>query len=118
MHYRSAGIALSTGDSDVVPTITVSDADVTSKMEHEQHDDTPTPVGAMPAGVAPAIPDWYKVGWRQVGGIDTEPIAAGEAKDLSVLQIFLGEQFYGEWYWNAALIVFVSFIWFYHFVLI
>ena len=93
-----------------MPTITVSDADVTSKIEHEQRDDTPAPVGAMPAGVAPAIPDWYKVGWRQVGGIDTEPLAAGEAKDLSVLQIFLGEQFYGEWYWNAALIVFVSFI--------
>lgn len=107
--YCLIGIALDTGNSGVVPTITVSDADATSKKEHEEHDDTPAPVGAMPAGVAPAIPDWYKVGWRQVGGIDAEPLAAGEARELSVLQMFLGEQFYGEWYWNATLIVFVSF---------
>ena len=112
--YGRIGIVLDTGNSGVVPTITVSDADVTSKKEHEQHDDAPAPVGSMPAGVAPAIPDWYRVGWRQVGGIDAEPLTVGEAKDLSVLQMFLGEQFYGEWYWNAALIVFVSLIRFYH----
>lgn len=79
-------------------------------MEHEQQadgDDTPVPIGGLPAGLAPAIPDWYKVGWRQVGGIDAEPLTEGEQKDRGVLEEFLGEQFYGDWYYNAALVIFV-----------
>ena len=62
----------------------------------------------MPAGLAPEIPDWYKVGWRDVSGVDIPPAAEGDAKDKEILNLFINEQFYGEWYHNAALIVVVS----------
>jgi Ca2+-dependent lipid-binding protein len=61
----------------------------------------------MPDGPAPTIPDWYKVGWRSVGGIDNE-LPEGEAKELSLLETFVDEQYYGDWYHNAALVFFVS----------
>lgn len=68
----------------------------------------PEAPGAMPNGPAPEIPDWYKLGWRDVSGIDKAPAAAGDEADKEVLTLFLKEQFYGEWYHNAALIVAVS----------
>jgi Ca2+-dependent lipid-binding protein len=106
---------LDTGHSDVIPTITVSDADEVSKEAHAQEaqaaptviDSTPTSPGELPDGAAPAIPNWYKVGWREVGGIDVDPLTAGEQKDRTVLDMFLDEQFYGHWYHNTAIIVFV-----------
>lgn len=64
--------------------------------------------GALPDGVAPPIPDWYKVGWRQASGIDEAPLTEGEEKDKGVLDLFLSEQFYGSWYHNAAVILFVG----------
>jgi hypothetical protein len=106
-------VAVDTGHSNAIPTITVSDADETSKEEHAQttpEETTPSTLispGELPAGLAPAIPDWYKVGWRQVGGIDADPITAGVHKDRSVLDMFLNEQFYGYWYYNAAIVIFV-----------
>lgn len=63
--------------------------------------------GALPNQAPYVIPDWYKVGWRQSSGIDDAPLPEGEQKDLSVLDLFISEQFYGEWYHNAAVIVFV-----------
>ena len=62
----------------------------------------------MPAGPAPEIPDWYKLGWRDVSGIDRPALQEGEEKDKAVLDLFLSEQFYGEWYHNAALVIVVS----------
>lgn len=62
--------------------------------------------GAIPAKPVYEIPDWYKVGWRQASGID-QPVIEGEEKDKSVLAMFLNEQFYGEWYHNAGIIIFV-----------
>ena len=90
----------------------MSDADATSEEEHAHTPDvdaTPSiSPGELPAGPAPAIPEWYKVGWRQVGGIDADPLTAGEQKDRTVLDMFLGEQFYGYWYYNAGIIFFVG----------
>ena len=63
--------------------------------------------GAFPAKAAPTIPEWYKVGWRQTVGIDKPPLPEGEEKDNGVLHMFLAEQYYGEWYHNAAIIIFV-----------
>lgn len=57
--------------------------------------------------VAPyVIPDWYKVGWRAVGGIDS-PELQGDIKDATILSTFLKEQYYGDWYHNAGLVFFV-----------
>ncbi|KAF9229629.1 tricalbin [Gyrodon lividus] len=111
-------VAIDTGSDGVVPTITVEDADKVTKEEQEQDkSSTPPPEapptssapGAFPSGPAPAIPDWYKVGWRAVANIDAPPLEEGEEKDKSILQLYLNEQFYGDWYHNAALIVFAVF---------
>lgn len=101
-----AEVAVDTGHSNVVPTITVEDVDkLAAAQEPASAHQAPMPPGAMPAGPAPAIPDWYKIGWREVGGIDQPTVTEGEAKDKTVLDAFLKEQFYGDWYHNAALIV-------------
>lgn len=98
-----------------MPTIVVEDTDVgqstvtaEGRGEIVQEDNISQPPGAMPSGPAPAIPDWYKVGWRAVSGIDAPPPAEGEELDKGVLDLFLAEQYYGAWYHNAALIFFVS----------
>jgi hypothetical protein len=96
-------VSVDTGPSDVLPTITVQDVDKESPEDPE----SPSPPGAVGA-TSPAIPDWYKVGWRAVGGIDN-PELEGDEKDHSILATFLHEQYYGEWYFNASLIFFVSF---------
>ncbi|KAG5648236.1 hypothetical protein DXG03_006194 [Asterophora parasitica] len=102
------------GGSNVAPTIQVEDTDSgpsklvasgTDQVVEEVQTDSAIP-GAMPSKPAPAIPDWYRVGWRQTSGIDKPPLPEGEEKDKGVLDIFLSEQFYGAWYHNAGLIVF------------
>jgi hypothetical protein len=107
-------VPIDTGGTGVVPTITVEDADMVTKEEQETSPtsppgtpSTPSPPGALPPGATPAIPDWYKVGWRAVANIDAPPLEEGDEKDKSVLQLYLNEQFYGDWYHNAALIFFV-----------
>ncbi|KAJ6501679.1 C2 domain-containing protein [Mycena vitilis] len=103
-------LTVESGKSNVVPTITVEDADDEKTADaSEDHDDTPQPPGAL-SGPAGAIPDWYKVGWRQALRLDAVPLAEGEdqveqEQDKGVLDMFLGEQFYGSWYHNAAVII-------------
>ncbi|KAK0198528.1 C2 domain-containing protein [Armillaria mellea] len=104
------------GNSAVVPTITVHDADAASEKSKVQaesveqvDEDAEVPPGALPAAAAPSIPDWYRVGWRQVSGIDQPPPREGEEKDKAVLEIFFTDQYYGSWYHNAGVIVFAVF---------
>jgi hypothetical protein len=96
----------------VVPTITVQDIDAerpnTASTSKAVENGAPAIPGELPAQLVPSIPDWYKVGWRQMSGIDNEPVPEGEEKDKGVLDMFLSEQFYGSWYHNAALIIFVG----------
>ena len=97
-------LAVDTGGSDVIPTITIHDVeehpnDVATIAKHSQ---TPGSIDAGPY----VIPDWYKVGWRAVGGVDSLELQ-GEAKDTAILSAFLKEQFYGDWYHNAGLVFFV-----------
>ncbi|KIJ68717.1 hypothetical protein HYDPIDRAFT_81596 [Hydnomerulius pinastri MD-312] len=109
-------VAIDMGSGGVIPTITIEDADRATKEEQEksggsppQAPPAPSAPGAFPSGPAPAIPDWYKVGWRAVANIDAPPLEEGEEKDKSILQLFLSEQYYGDWYHNAALIFFAVF---------
>ncbi|KAF8213474.1 C2 domain-containing protein [Mycena galopus ATCC 62051] len=100
-------LAIETGKSNVVPTITVEDTDG-AKEQDDHHDDTPQPPGAIVAASGP-IPDWYKVGWRHASGIDEAPLTEGQEYDKGVLDMFLSEQYYGTWYHNAAIIIFAVF---------
>ncbi|KAK0208431.1 C2 domain-containing protein [Desarmillaria ectypa] len=109
-------VPIDRGNSTVVPTITVHDADAVSEKPEvtiegvEQVDgDAIVPPGALPAAAAPSIPDWYRVGWRQVSGIDQPPPREGEEKDKAVLETFFTDQYYGSWYHNAGIIVFAVF---------
>jgi hypothetical protein len=79
-----------TAKSNVVPTISVEDAEkVKLSANEEPSQDRPTnPPGAEPAGPAPAIPEWYKVGWRAASGIDRSPLEEGEERDRSILDLF------------------------------
>ena len=124
-----AEVAVDTGKTtpSILPTITIEDADnIPHPNGHSQKTvpdspasptwptdptspDTPEVPGAMPNGPAPEIPDWYKVGWRDVSGVDKPVVKAeGEEKEKELLSLFLSEQFYGEWYHNAAMVVVVS----------
>lgn len=97
-------LAVDSGNSDAIPTITVQDA------EDHADDVAATVQPAKPPGsidVGPyVIPDWYKVGWRATGGLDS-PQLQGDAKDSAILSAFLKEQYYGDWYHNAGLVFFV-----------
>ena len=106
-------MAIDTGHSAVVPTITVEDFDKLEPIQESPDSEEPIEIvapGALPATTLPAIPDWYKVGWRAVGGVDEPGVTEGEVKDKVILDLFLKEQFYGEWYYNAGLIVVVCVI--------
>lgn len=63
--------------------------------------------GSMPTGPAPAIPDWYRVGWRAVSAID-KPLAEGEERERGIIAMFIDDMYYGQWYHNAGIIFFVS----------
>jgi hypothetical protein len=103
-------LAVDTGATSVVPTITISDAE-SEKPTNGEASASPEPEaelpGALPESAAPTIPDWYKVGWRAVGGIDDNVAAEGVARDKFILAQFVDEQYYGDWYHNGALIFFV-----------
>ncbi|KAH8120625.1 tricalbin [Phellopilus nigrolimitatus] len=105
-------VAIASGQGPAMPpTITITDADKEPQPSGVPPESLPpsTVPGALPNGPAPAIPEWYKVGWRAVGGIDNAPLTEGEEKDKSVLDMFLSEQYYGTWYHNAAVIFFAVF---------
>ena len=97
-------LPVDTGNSSVVPTITVHgvEAHPNDVATIVQPAETPGSFDAAPY----VIPDWYKVGWRAAGGLDS-PELQGEAKDAAILSVFLNEQYYGDWYHNAGLIFFV-----------
>ncbi|KZT06296.1 tricalbin [Laetiporus sulphureus 93-53] len=101
-------VPVGTGNSNIVPTITIENVDEKANGGETPPTLEPQVPGSMPVGPAPAVPDWYTVGWREVSGIDTRPKAEDEEKDKYILQTFLSEQFYGDWYHNAALVVAVS----------
>jgi len=97
----------------IVPTISVEDADRATKEEQEMSANAPPPPativpGQYPSDAAPAIPDWYKIGWRAVVSTDVSSLEEGEEKDKYILHLFLSEQYYGQWYHNAAIMFFVS----------
>lgn len=127
----AAEVQVDTGTAgNAIPTITVEDTSradkkpppkpVDTKAQPEVSESSTLPAlptsptvlehevpGDMPSGAAPEIPHWYKVGWRDVSGIDL-PISAGDEKHKEILGVFLNEQYYGEWYHNAAMVVVVS----------
>jgi hypothetical protein len=104
-------VPIATGDSDIVPTITVEDAEseqphaADAKAPQTETTSTPALPGTL-SNAAGVIPDWYTVGWRQFAGLD-KGISEAEQNDRSIIEAYLSEQYYGAWYHNAAIIVFV-----------
>ncbi|GAA5948387.1 hypothetical protein JCM10213_004407 [Rhodosporidiobolus nylandii] len=67
------------------------------------------PPGGMPAkeaepGKVREIPSWFAIGWT--GQDRTLFLSPEEAKERSILEDFVSEAYYGQWYHNAALILF------------
>jgi hypothetical protein len=90
-----------TGSASLLPTITIQDVD------KEQSEDAHQPLpGSLPTPEAARIPDWYKVGWRAFTDLD-KPLEDEDKKQLRIMNSWLSQQYYGEWYYNAAIIIFV-----------
>jgi len=87
------------------PKVTAADTEQAAQDIQEEEAAAAVP-GAIPAQQAGSIPDWYKVGWRQMSGIDKLP-PPEEERDKGVLDLFLAEHYYGDWYHNAGIIIFV-----------
>jgi hypothetical protein len=93
-------VPVDTGCDGPIPTITIEDVDKKPDM-----DVTQTP-GALPASKAAPIPDWYKVGWRAFTNVD-KPAEEEDQRQLRLMNAWISEQYYGQWYYNAAVIIFV-----------
>jgi hypothetical protein len=93
-------LAVDTGSDGPIPTITIEDVD------KEGPKDAPPVPGQLLASKAPAIPDWYKVGWRAFTDLDKPP-EEDDQRQLRLLNTWISEQYYGQWYYNAAVIIFV-----------
>lgn len=100
-------VQIDNGSGGVVPTITLTDADHPDAESPSPEADGNAPPGGMPTATSP-IPDWYTIGWRQTARIDEPELPEGEERDMTALAMFVSEQYYGAWYHNAAIIVFVS----------
>lgn len=93
-------VDVDTGDASLIPTITIQDVD------KEQPKDTPQPLpGSLPTPEAAGIPDWYKVGWRAFTNLD-QPPEDEDKKQLRLMNSWISQQYYGEWYYNAGIIIF------------
>jgi hypothetical protein len=102
----------------VVPTVTVEDVDASPTTSNKPTSaapavsstviDTKATPGDLPAGKAPVIPEWYKSGWQPAA--DDDSLNEETLRDKSVLMQFIDEQYYGEWYHNAAIIVVVRLV--------
>lgn len=88
------------------PKVTAADTEQAAQDIQEEEAAAAAVPGAIPAKQAASIPDWYKVGWRQMSGIDKQPLPE-EERDKGVLDLFLAEHYYGDWYHNAGIIIFV-----------
>ena len=93
-------LAVDTGSDGPIPTITIEDVD------KEGPKDAPPVPGQLPASKAPVIPDWYRVGWRAFTDIDKPP-EDDDQRQLRLMNTWISEQYYGQWYYNAAVIIFV-----------
>ena len=105
-----------------VPTVTIEDVDAKLKQQkvkseaqksdangsvqslHSISDGADGVPGQLPASAAPAIPDWYKIGWREVAGQEAPET---DDRDKHLLASFIGDRYFGDWYHNAAVIVVV-----------
>ncbi|TXT05904.1 hypothetical protein VHUM_03665 [Vanrija humicola] len=102
---RAVGIDTSSAGAPV-PTVTIEDAEKTTvaAAKPPTEDDIP---GTIPMTVLPGIPDWMPIGWKQVAGIEGRGIPdAKTAEQLDILSNFLSDQYYGQWYHNAGVILF------------
>jgi hypothetical protein len=101
-------LAVDTGGDGPIPTITIEDVDKEGSKEgsEEGPKEAPPVPGQLPASKAPVIPDWYKVGWRAFTDLD-KPLEEDDQRQLRLMNTWISEQYYGQWYYNAAVIIFV-----------
>jgi hypothetical protein len=101
-------LPIDTGIDGPIPTITIDDVDKEGPKEgpEEGPEDAPPIPGQLPASKAPVIPDWYKVGWRAFTDLDKPP-EDDDQRQLRLMNAWISEQYYGQWYYNATVIVFV-----------
>ncbi|KAG8900316.1 hypothetical protein FRB99_006121 [Tulasnella sp. 403] len=101
------------------PTITISDVDkVTQETVHPDSTAASPPQppqatsptedivpGTIPDAPVADLPHWYKIGWRAAAGVDDAPPTAQDI-EKSTLNQWVSDMYYGQWYHNAAIIIF------------
>lgn len=105
-----------------IPTVTIEDVDArleqqtvkseahksdvngTAQSLHGISDGADGVPGKLPSSAAPAIPDWFQIGWRAVAGLES---LETDDRDKHLLAAFIHDQYFGDWYHNAAVIVVV-----------
>ncbi|KAG0147448.1 hypothetical protein CROQUDRAFT_42936 [Cronartium quercuum f. sp. fusiforme G11] len=82
-----------------------TEADATSVAKNATDlDDLPGQISSV-APLSGVIPDWYKVGWAaQIESAANRETS--EVRQKEVLETFLNEMYYGNWYHNAGIIFF------------
>ncbi|KAL1412655.1 Tricalbin-2 [Vanrija albida] len=104
---RAVAVGIDTSSAGApVPTVTIEDAEKTTVAAAKPPTENDIP-GTIPMTVLPGVPDWMPIGWKQVAGIEGRGIPdAKTAEQLDILSNFLSDQYYGQWYHNAGVIVF------------
>ncbi|KAI0274871.1 tricalbin [Gloeopeniophorella convolvens] len=97
-------VAIDSSSAGVVPTIRIEDVDKATEQEAKEEAAPPLP-GDLPAAKAAAIPDWYKVGWRAFTDLE-QPVEDEDKQQRRLMNVWISEQYYGEWYHSAAVIIF------------
>ena len=103
-------VATDIGGHNVAPTVSIKDVSVASAEEVHSTDTQAAGQiaipGGLPQGVASAIPDWYKVGWRaQSQALLDSGGDLAEARQRSLLAEFLDESYYGAWYHKSVILL-------------
>lgn len=83
------------GAAGALAPVTVTSRDVEKANRPDEEPSTPvgdeTQVPGALTDSTPPIPAWYKVGWRDVTGVDA-PIPTGEEHDRQIISMFISEQ--------------------------
>ncbi|KAK4047503.1 Tricalbin-2 [Microbotryomycetes sp. JL221] len=100
---------IGTSGKQVVPTTNSAEIDAIAIAQDEGRLDsegTPSPTGSMPTatGKVREIPAWFAIGWT--GQDKTLFLSPEEGRARTILNEFVSEAYYGQWWHNAGVIVF------------
>lgn len=98
------GMVSDIGGKKVDPTLNLSDVDKLNQQEKAAP-------GSLPVGQPTSnLPSWYTVGWTGLarankGLSPDQSVTPAEEAQMDLISTFLSDAYYGQFYWNAAVIM-------------